>query len=147
MPRDPEAVVRGFIDVIWNQGQIDQIGGYVAETYVVDGMTVGPGWVVENFQAFRQAFADVNVVVEQLIANDLGQVSALMRLQGRHVASWKGIPASGQRVDYREAGFWLVEDGKIVSGDFVADTLSLRVQLGQVPESVWRGAMMVESSI
>lgn len=55
---------------------------------------------------------------------------------------WTGIPASGRRTDYREAAFWTLRDGQIVEGQFVAESLTLRVQLGQIPAIVWNGAVL-----
>jgi len=62
----------------------------------------------------------------------------LLRLRGTHLGEWKGWPPTGRTVDYREAAFWTFEDGKLRAGQFVADTLSLRVQLGIIPATAWK---------
>jgi predicted ester cyclase len=100
---------------------------------------------VDNVASYRLAFPDLDVAIVEVVS-DRNHVAALVRLRGTHQGLWKGIPATGLPVDYREAAFWSFRAGKIVSGQFVAESLTLRVQLGQIPRSVWTGEMLEVSS-
>jgi predicted ester cyclase len=138
-------VIRQFIDVIWNLGETDRIAEFIHEDYAVDGTVVGPGWVADNVASYRLAFPDLEVAIVETVS-DRNHVAALLRLRGTHQGLWRGILATGLPVDYREAAFWSFSGGKIVSGQFVAESLTLRVQLGQIPRSVWTGDMLGKTS-
>jgi steroid delta-isomerase-like uncharacterized protein len=133
--------IQRFIDVVWNNGEIDRVAEFIHELYAVDGETVGPAWVGENVLAFRRAFPDLRITIE-IMVSDQSQVAALMQLRGKHRDTWRGIPATGRTVDCREAGFWKLQDGKIISGHFVAEALTLRIQLGQIPAKAWSGVLL-----
>ncbi len=137
MKASPAEMVRSFIDDVWHTGNIAYAHPYVNDGYSVDGTTVGVEWVRANVEMFRRAFPDFRVDIETIVEDATG-VAALLRLQGTHLGDWKGWPASGNVVDYREAAFWTVANGKLRTGRFVADTLGLRVQLGIVPASAWQ---------
>ncbi len=138
MPPSHAAVVLRYIDDIWNAGNLTNVDRYVHASYSVEGEPVGVDWVRNNAQSFRKAFPDLHVHVEELIENETG-VALLLRLRGTHLGEWKGWPPSGNTVDCREAAFWALSEGKLLSGRFVADTLGLRIQLGVIPATAWRG--------
>lgn len=137
MPTSHADVVLAFIDDVWNAGNSANIDRYVHRLYSVDGERVGIDWVQNNVRTFREAFPDLHVDVEELVENETG-IALLLRLRGTHLGVWKGWPPTGRTVDYREAGFWTVSEGKLLSGKFVADTLNLRIQLGIIPATVWQ---------
>lgn len=57
----------------------------------------GPAGVQDYFRAVRHGFPDMQVVLEQIIAeHDLVAVRTIWR--GTHLGSYEGLPASGQRV-------------------------------------------------
>lgn len=137
------ALVREFIDVVWNAGRTARVGDFIHPDYAVDGTMAGPSWVADNVIAYRTAFPDLVVTIDSVVA-DGGRVATLLRLQGTHRGPWKGIPGTGHAVDYREAAFWTMSEGRIIAGAFVAESLVLRVQLGQVPAAVWSGRRLYE---
>lgn len=137
MPTSHADVVLAFIDDVWNAGNVANTGRYVHESYSVEGERVGIDWVQTNVRTFREAFPDLQVHVDELVENETG-IALLLRLRGTHLGEWKGWPPTSKTVDYREAAFWTVVGGKLLSGRFVADTLNLRIQLGVIPATVWQ---------
>ena len=137
MPTSHADVVLPFIDDVWNAGNFAKIDRYVHESYSVDGERVGIDWVQTNVRTFREAFPDLHVHVDELVENQTG-IALLLRLRGTNLGEWKGWAPTGRTVDYREAAFWTLAGGKLVSGKFVTDTLRLRIQLGIVSDSVWQ---------
>lgn len=129
-------VILPFIDEVWNAGNFSNLDRYVHESYSVEGECVGIDWVHHNVRTFREAFPDLHVDVDELVENETG-IALLLRLRGTHLGEWKGWSPTGKSVDYREAAFWTVAAGKLVSGRFVADSLRLRVQLGVLPDTAW----------
>ena len=139
MTPDPSVVVRGFIATVWNAGDTATVRSYIHPEYGVDGETVGPAWVAANVAQFRRAFPDLTVTIEQIVAaGDL--VAVRLRMQGTHLGQWKDIAPTLRPVDYQEAAFWTVdpETSLIRSGHFVADALTLRIQLGLLSSSAWQ---------
>ncbi|MGB3329563.1 MAG: ester cyclase [Thermomicrobiales bacterium] len=136
-----ETLVLAFIERVWNGGELDAIPQFIAPDYAIEGAAVGPAWVQTNVGGFRTAFTDLSMTVERVVSNET-QVAVLVRLDAVHTGLWKGFAATGRVVSYREAAFWEVdpERNMIVSGDFVADTLMARMQLGIVSADVWRGS-------
>ncbi len=145
MPTSHAEVVLPFIDDVWNVGNVANTDRYVHESYSVEGERVGIDWVQNNVRTFREAFPDLQVHVEELIENETG-IALLLRLRGTHLGEWQGWPPTGKTVDYREAAFWTVMGGKLLSGRFVADTLNLRIQLGIIPATVWHAENTVGQS-
>lgn len=143
MTDHPASVVRQFINVVWNGGQVNRVAAFIHPDDTVNGTRDGPAWVASNVPTFRAAFLDLTVTVE-VVVSERDRVASLVSLRGTHRGTWKGIPATGRTVHYREAAFWTIQDGRIASGHFVADALALRVQLGQVSAAVWLGRQLQE---
>ena len=136
--REPVEIVREFVTQCWGAGDVSLVHSLVHPDYVVSGPLVGTDAVIANIRAYRTAFPDLTVDIVECIAQG-DAVATLIRLQGTHLHTWKGITATGRTVDYHEAAFWSIREGQIVWGRFVAESLSLRIQLGQIPSEVWPG--------
>lgn len=69
--------------------------------------------MTETLQSFFDAFPDLSVEVElQIAEGDL--VSTRKRFRGTHLGDFRGMPASGNRVDFAVMEFMEVKNGKIV---------------------------------
>jgi predicted ester cyclase len=143
MERDARNTVIAFVDHVWNDCRVDLVPSLIHPDYSIDGTRIGPDWVIENMLAYHAAFPDLKFSLLHCL-HDEEEIATLVRMQGTHLAEWKGIPASGRSVDCREAGFWRVTDGKIIAASFVAESLALRIQLGQIPPTVWQGKLLTE---
>lgn len=138
MASDPSKIVRDFISTVWNAGDTSMVRSFIHPRYEVEGKTVGTEWVIANVTTFRHAFPDLTIEIEEIVASrDL--VAVRTRLRGTHLGTWKEIAATGRQVDYQEAAFWTIDvgTGLIRRGSFIADALTLRIQLGLLPASVW----------
>src|SRR5581483_5308247 len=91
----------------------------------------GPEGFKPFFQAFRSAFPDINIVVEQTIAEgDL--VSARCLVRGTHTGDGLGLAATKQPVYFTGMTIVRIKDGKIIEGWNNFDMLSMFHQLGAV---------------
>lgn len=138
-------LVKRFVSQVWNEGNFSQIDRFVAKDYEVDATRVGRDWIVNNVSRFRSAFPDLQVSIVTIVCEE-NQIAAMLRLQGTHLGDWRGFPASGERVDYREAAFWTVQNGLISRGEFIAESLTMRIQLGLLPTSSWNAAPQAQSN-
>ncbi len=142
MDRDSRDIVVEFIEQAWNNCRLELVPELLHPDYAIDGARVGPNWVAENVLAYHSAFQDLRISILHCVQAGT-EVATLARMQGTHQAEWKGIPATGQSVDCKEAAFWRVADNKIIAASFVAESLTLRVQLGQIPADVWQGTLLI----
>lgn len=138
--RSNAELINRFVGQVWNEGDFSQIDRLVAPDYVVDSALVGREWIVSNVSRFRSSFPDLRVSIETIVC-EANQVAAMLRMKGTHLGDWRGFPATGRSVDYREAAFWTVQDGLILTGEFVAESLTMRIQLGMLPSSSWDASL------
>lgn len=81
--------------------------------------------------AFHEAFPDIDVEVEDVIATEEKAVLRY-RATGTHEDEIMGIPATGNEVDVVGVGIFAVEDGRITEAWYVDDYLGFMRQLGVV---------------
>ena len=100
----PAEVTASFIEIVWNQGDLDRIPEFISPEYRIEGVVVGRGWVWDNVTTFRKAFSDLKLTIERMVASG-NDVAIMVRLDGRHTGTMKGFAATGREVSYREAQF------------------------------------------
>ena len=93
----------------------------------------GSGAVREDVLAFREAFPDVRITVEDAFASEDGQdghrVAVRWRLTGTHQGAFQGIPGSGRTVTMQGIDILRIVRGKIVERWGSSDELGLLQQL------------------
>jgi steroid delta-isomerase-like uncharacterized protein len=82
---------------------------------------------------YRQAFPDLRVTVEDLIAEG-DRVAARLRFRGTHLGELNGIPPTGRRVDCTGIVISRIEEGKIAEDWANFDDLGMMQQLRVIPE-------------
>jgi steroid delta-isomerase-like uncharacterized protein len=82
---------------------------------------------------YRQAFPDLRVTVEDLIAEGDG-VAARLRFRGTHLGELDGIAPTGRRVDCTGIVVSRIEEGKIAEDWANFDDLGMMQQLRVIPE-------------
>ena len=135
---DNKAVVRQLFDAI-NNCAINRLPELV-DAEVVDHNAVifmqpdGPGGVEEGVRMLLAGFPDLEVRVEELIA-EADRVVARFVLSGTNTGEYRGLPAPTNRHFENEAIaiFW-IDDGKVAEIRGTADRLSMLVQLGILPD-------------
>jgi steroid delta-isomerase-like uncharacterized protein len=85
-----------------------------------------------RFQAFRAAFRDAAVTLDDVLAQD-DKVAIRYELEGIHHAPFAGMPATGKRVTLSGMAIFRLADGRIVEGWGCADFLGFLRQLGALP--------------
>ena len=82
--------------------------------------------------AFRGAFPDLHVTVEDLVAEG-NEVSARARWQGTHRGEFFGIPPTGKPFDVLGINFFRFADGQFVERYGTWDVVTFMQQLGLMP--------------
>ncbi len=129
-------LLRAFIKDVWNEGRIDAIPGFMADTYTVfhdpgdpwDGMVLD----VEAFQhrvaTSRAPVPNQAFEIQTLYEND-DSVCITWLWCGTHLGDISGFPATGKQLRMSGATVYFFENGKITGHWQVADRLAIYQQL------------------
>jgi predicted ester cyclase len=122
-----------YVDEVWTKPGVAAIDGFLAPTYRrhlgrgVDPLTRdGQKKLLADFRA---AFPDAELAVEEMIVErDL--IAFRSRMRGTHRGTFRGIQATGKKVEVRLLDMIRVENGMFVEQWGGPDLLDLLQQLG-----------------
>jgi len=136
MSEENKALVRRWFEEVWNNGRNDAIEEMLATDGVVHGLSedaqnplLGPSAFKPFHEKFRGAFPDVNVVVEDLIAEG-DKVAVRCSVRGKHTGDHLGIAASNAPVEFGGIAIVRVQGGKIVEAWNHFDFMTMNRQIG-----------------
>lgn len=131
----PATLIRRIIDEAFNAGQFDVVDETLAAEYLDHqagpDAPRGPEGFKGFVRAFRTAFPDVEVTVEDLIA-ERDKVALRVTWHGTQLGALGGVPATGRSVEFAGFHVYRVEDGKVTEHWGLQDDLGLLLQLGVV---------------
>ncbi|HYE14316.1 MAG TPA: ester cyclase [Pyrinomonadaceae bacterium] len=138
MSEENKALLRRWFEEVWNKGRSDAIDEMFAEEGVAHGLADasgaelrGPAHFREFHRSFRDAFPDICVTVEDVIAEgDL--VTGRCSVCGVHRGAGLGFDATERPVEFTGISIVRVRDGKIVEAWNNFDFLAMFQQLGAV---------------
>lgn len=137
MLEDNKRLVRRFVYEVWHQGNLDLIDEIVAADYVRHD----PAWPEEvrgrdglrqYMSTVRQAFADLQVTIEEIIAEG-DKVVVRWRAKGTHQDDFMGIRATWRGMALLGMSMHRIESGQIAETWDGYDALGLMQQLGVIP--------------
>lgn len=130
------AVVRRWFEEVWNRGREEAIDELFDEGGVAHGLADeagadlrGPAGFRPFFRRFREAFPEIEVVVEDTVSEG-DRVAARCTVRGRHRGDALGIRATDSPVEFTGMTFVRVRGGKIVEAWNNFDFMSMFRQLG-----------------
>jgi steroid delta-isomerase-like uncharacterized protein len=117
---DLKALIRRWFEEVWNQGREEAIDEMFAEDGIAHGLADetsaplrGASGFKPFFRNFRGAFPDIEVIVEDAIAEG-DQVAARCRVRATHAGDHLGFAATQRPMEITGITFARVRDGKIV---------------------------------
>ena len=138
MSEENKALIRRWFEEVWNRGRGEAIDELFAEDGVAHGLAGdgggslrGPAGFKPFFQRFRGAFPDIEIVVEDIIAEG-DRVAARCSVRGRHQSDSLGFAATNQPVEFDGICIVRIRDGKIVEAWNNFDFMAMFVQVGAV---------------
>jgi steroid delta-isomerase-like uncharacterized protein len=140
MSEENKALARRFVDEVYNKGNVDFIDEVVVPNWVEhdpsspEGMNSGVEGAKRFVEMYRNAFPDLRVTAEDLIAEG-DKVVMRWTARGTHQGELMGIPPSGNRVEVTGINIDRMEGGKVVESWSNYDTLGLMQQIGAVPSA------------
>ena len=133
---DNVALVRRWFEEVWNKGRAEVIDEMFADEGVAHGLADESGDALRgpsNFKIFhrkfRDAFPDIEVIVEDAIAEG-DKVAARCTVRGRHQGDTLGFAATKQPVEFTGMTFARLSQGKIVEAWNNFDFMAMFQQLG-----------------
>ena len=133
---DNASLVRRWFEEVWNSGRAEAIDEMFAEEGVAHGLTDesgaelrGPAHFRVFHQRFREAFPDIEVVVEDTVSEG-DKVAARCTVRGRHRGDSLGFKATDSPVEFDGICIVRVRDGKIAEAWNNFDFMSMFQQLG-----------------
>jgi steroid delta-isomerase-like uncharacterized protein len=137
MSEENKAIVRRFIEEVWNNGNLDVIDELVSDDHIDhdpgrEGTPGGREGMRAFVQMYRTAYPDTHIEFGELIAEgDL--VAGPWTATGTHQGDLMGIAPTGKSIRVTGMGMDRVRDGKIVESWGNYDTLGMLQQLGAIP--------------
>lgn len=95
------------------------------------GQAPGLEGVKQTFQALRQAFPDMTVSIEDMIAQG-DKVVGRFVVSGTNTGNFMGMPATGKKFTYDEIVIVRFKNGKIIEHWAEMDSLGMMQQLGML---------------
>lgn len=110
-----ELLAEDFTTGVYRAGSEEPIGGR-------DGMK-------SLWREYWSAFPDLAGEFTELIAEG-DRVAYFREDYGTHEGEFRGIPPTGTEFTFEHAGYFVIEDGKIVHGNALGSIMNLVKQLG-----------------
>lgn len=132
-----KSVGRRLIEQVWNRGNFAVVDELIASDYIghsstPDSETQGREGYKQFYAALRQAFPDLQVTVEDQIAEG-DRVVTRWTARGTHTGNFQGIPPTGKQGDITGITIDRIANGKVVECWTNADDLGLLQLLGALP--------------
>ena len=129
-----EITMRRFVEQVINNGDFPVLDEVIHPNYVYrspDQVIQGPEALRDLFTAYRTAFPDLHIEIEDLVSADNKTVISFT-LSGTHEGDLMGMPATGRQVKVSGMTLSHFENGKIVEEWELLDQLTLFQQIGIV---------------
>lgn len=132
-----ELLIRTFIDEAFNKGNLSILEDVIHSEYQYlspdNSQIKGIGELSEFIQAFRKAFPNLNIQIDDIFTSNDRSCTAFT-LRGTHKDDFMGIPATKKSVEVRGMVMSRFKDNKIFEDWEILDNLSFFQQLGIVSE-------------
>ncbi|HYY57180.1 MAG TPA: ester cyclase, partial [Pyrinomonadaceae bacterium] len=120
---------------VWNKGREEAIDELFAADGVAHGLGDAPEVTLRGpsdykpfFHNFRDAFPDIEVIVEDTVAEG-DRVAARCRVRGTHKGEGLGLAATGNAVEFTGICIVRIENGKIAEAWNNFDFMNMFQQL------------------
>lgn len=136
MLEENKQLVRRWFDEVWNNGRADAIEEMFDENGIAHGLSddpanpiTGPKGYRPFYNVLRQAFPNMKVVIEDMIAEG-DKVTARCSVHGKHEGDGLGIAATQSPIDFTGITIVRIANGKIVEAWNNFDFARMNKQVG-----------------
>jgi steroid delta-isomerase-like uncharacterized protein len=133
---DNKAIIRGYVEAVWNQQQVDRADEFMAPDFLdhasLPGQAPGlEGWK-KKWAMYLAGIPDLRVTIEELVAEG-DKVGVRRTYEGTHQGELLGVPPTGNHVQIGGISIFRLAGGKIAESWEQVDLLALMRQLGALP--------------
>jgi steroid delta-isomerase-like uncharacterized protein len=134
MSEENKNLVRRWFEEVWNKGRLAAIPEMYHETGRAhgfpdpDSVINSPEEFAENCRSFRDAFPDVRITVDDLVAEE-DKVAVRWTAVMTHTGDGLGFPATSKKVRVAGSSFLICGNGKILEGWNFMDLTRMKLQL------------------
>jgi steroid delta-isomerase-like uncharacterized protein len=133
-----KAVVQRYVDEIQNEHNLDAIESIFSSDFIdhmdsFGGLFQGLDGLKRGYAALLNAFPDLHVTVEDMIAED-DKVVIYKTATGTHREEYLGIPATGKKIKFTNIYIFRIRDKKIAEYWGLFDEYGVKRQLGVLSE-------------
>ena len=133
-----KAIVRRWFEEVWTKGRAEAIDEMFAAEGIAHGLSDeagnplrGPADFKPFHEIFRGAFPNIEVVVEDMIAEG-DKVAARCSVRAKHTGDHLGVAASNAPVDFTGMTIARLRDGKIIEAWNNFDFMRMNKQIGAI---------------
>jgi steroid delta-isomerase-like uncharacterized protein len=128
-----EEVLHGIYEAI-NTGNLAMLDELVAPDYTEhsEGFQ-GVEPFKQQLAAFREAFPDLRVTVDEVLLADGGRFASRTTVTGTHTGDLMGMPATGRHISVEAVDIGRVENGQAKERWGGLNMYSMLTQLGVIP--------------
>jgi steroid delta-isomerase-like uncharacterized protein len=133
-----KALLHRWFDEVWNKGRSEAIHEMFAADGIAHGLSDQPGRIMRGpndfmpfHGAFRGAFPDMGIVVEDTVAEG-DKVAARCSVRGKHTGDHLGVAPSNAPVEFTGMVIVRIRDGKIVEAWNNFDFMAMNKQIGVI---------------
>jgi predicted ester cyclase len=116
-------LIRREVETIWNRHMLEELSEFIGEDLLDES--------IEHAQQFLTAFPDVQVTIQDMIAEG-DKVVARLRGVATNKGPFAGQPPTGKVVQIDSIRIYRIAGGKIVESWAMQDRLGLMEQLGLI---------------
>jgi steroid delta-isomerase-like uncharacterized protein len=135
-PDEHKAIVRGYVDIVFNRKQLDRADEIVAPDFVdhaaLPGQASGLAGARKKWAMFHAAIPDLRVMIEDMVAEG-DKVAVRRSYQGTQQGQLFGVPPTGRPFQISGYSIFRLVEGKIAEHWELLDRLALMQQLGAIP--------------
>jgi len=135
LPDANKQVIRRLYDECINPGRLERLPELVSDDFIGAQGEHGPAGFAANINGLRAAFPDIQVTVDDVIA-DGDRVVVRTHWQATHTGAFHGIAPTGKRITNTSISIYQLADHKLVRAWIENDRLGTLQQLGASPAAM-----------
>jgi steroid delta-isomerase-like uncharacterized protein len=136
MSEENKQLVRRWFEEVWNKGRADAIEEMFDENGIAHGLSDDPSNPIKGprdfrpfHTLFRQAFPNMKIVIEDMIAEG-DKVTARCSVRGKHEGDFLGRAATQSPIEFTGITIVRIANGKIVEAWNNFDFMTVHRQVG-----------------
>jgi steroid delta-isomerase-like uncharacterized protein len=136
MSEENKRILRRWFEEVWNNGRADAIEELFDENGIAHGLSDDPSKPIKGptdfrpfHTVFRQAFPNMRIVIEDIIAEG-DKVAARCSVQAKHEGEFMGRAATQSPVEFTGIAIVRIDNGKIVEAWNNFDFMTMYKQVG-----------------